>query len=140
MYFCDTSTREILKFKHSPPFKFSHKTLHWTMCNSAQGDPDVTTEDNQGGLWEAHNSAPSPDGWGVLHRQASSQNQGSFSAGASLFESPGLPGGDVLMVILYKSHSPYLSKGFVRRCLPTSSSNNTRICRRPHQANGCLVC
>ena len=53
MYFCDTPTREIFKFKYSPTGKLSDKTLHWTMPKSDQGGPDGATVDTQGGLWEA---------------------------------------------------------------------------------------
>jgi hypothetical protein len=50
-------------------------------------------------------------------------------------------------IILYKYHAPYLPKGFVCRCLPTSSFSNTNIHRRPLarqqppiQGSGLILC
>jgi L-arabinonolactonase len=54
MYFCDTPTREIHKFKYSSSGKLSQKSLHWRMAPKDQGGPDGATVDAQGGLWEAH--------------------------------------------------------------------------------------
>ena len=74
MYFCDTPTREILKFKYSSSGKLSEKSLHWRMAPQDQGGPDGATVDAQGGLWEAH-----AGNWKVVrHRPGINSEKSSF--------------------------------------------------------------
>ena len=54
MYFCDTPTREIVKFAYNPSGKLGEKTHVWSMAEEDKGGPDGATVDSQGGLWEAH--------------------------------------------------------------------------------------
>jgi hypothetical protein len=38
MFFCDTPTREIFRFKYSASDKLSHKSLFWRMAPEDEGD------------------------------------------------------------------------------------------------------
>lgn len=53
MYFCDTPTKKIFKFKYSPNKPLSGKTLFYEMGADEAGGPDGATVDSEGGLWEA---------------------------------------------------------------------------------------
>jgi len=53
VYFCDTPTREIYKFKYDPQGKLTDKTLFYKMEETDAGGPDGATVDTEGGLWEA---------------------------------------------------------------------------------------
>ena len=66
---CTSVTRQRARFSHSntllpPSSQTTSRTLHRTTSNSVHGDPHDATVDNQGGLWETHNIAPSADGRG----------------------------------------------------------------------------
>ena len=53
MYFCDTPTREIYKFRYSSSRQLTGKQLFYSMTEQDQGGPDGATVDSEGGLWEA---------------------------------------------------------------------------------------
>ena len=53
MYFCDTPTREIYKFRYSSSRQLTGKQLFYSMTELDQGGPDGATVDSEGGLWEA---------------------------------------------------------------------------------------
>lgn len=55
VYFCDTPTREILRFAYSPDqgSRLAGKESFYSMVEAEKGGPDGATVDSQGGLWEA---------------------------------------------------------------------------------------
>lgn len=53
MYFCDTPTREIFKFKYSEAGKLTDRQDFYRMAADDEGGPDGATVDSEGGLWEA---------------------------------------------------------------------------------------
>ena len=53
MYFCDTPTKAIYKFKYSPTGPLTDRTLFYQMGEEEAGGPDGATVDSTGGLWEA---------------------------------------------------------------------------------------